>query len=172
MELSAPFVWFNGSTLSASVNFEHVRIGVIAVCFMLFPLSEGLAQSPSATSLCNMPSARGSAMYNQYCGGGYAAPRPYYAAPQPYVPPPPSPAEIAAQREHQLQARAVELNNKAVEAEKSDNWDLAVSLYEEAARMYPSDPTIAENSRKRARNLIIGGRNKSPLAIFNKPSKT
>lgn len=86
MELSAPFVWFNGSTLSASVNFEHVRIGVIAVCFMLFPLSEGLAQSPSATSLCNMPSARGSAMYNQYCGGGYAAPRPYYAAPQPYVP--------------------------------------------------------------------------------------
>jgi tetratricopeptide (TPR) repeat protein len=96
-----------------------VHIGAVSLCLGLFPLSEALACSWDLNGVGYPPSCG-------YRGGGGGV----RAAPAPYIPPPPSPAEIAAR-----QANAI--NENGLRTEKAGNLALAISLYEQALRISP-----------------------------------
>src|SRR5579872_99822 len=130
--------------LSKPRSVKDIRLGILLLGFTQLLSSQGFSQTPSATSLCNMPSARGSAMYNQYCGGGGGG---GYIAP----PPQPSPADIAAEQSTQL-------NNKAVALEKPGaNWPAIVRLLEKALQINPNNGVAAQNLAH-ARGVVLNGR--------------
>jgi hypothetical protein len=113
----------------------------------LFPASNVLACSWDLNGV-GYPASCG---YRPPGGGGGR-----YVAPAPYVPPPPSPAQIAAQRAHAV-------NEAGVKAEKAGNLDLALSLYEQAVQLNPGDPVLANNLRH-ARAKVV---NNQGLQAFN-----
>src|SRR5262245_60374118 len=74
------------------------------------------------------------------CGGGNVAP-------QPYVAPQPSAAQIAAQR-------ATALGIQGNKAYADHRWPEAISLYEQALRLNPSDQGIVENLNHVRGNIL------------------
>lgn len=110
-----------------------VTVGVVVLCLGLFSMSQAQAncQPYWTEAYKRLQGCLGG-------GGGYQAPA--------YVPPPPSPAQIAAQQAHAI-------NENAIRAEKAGNLPLAISLYEQAMRLSPSAATANYLGHARAQLL-------------------
>ena len=113
---------------------RSIYFSSIAVCFALFPLL--FPSTASAFDSRLSPWAGRCAQGG--CGGGGGGG---------YVAPAPSPAEIAA-------AQASAVNNDGLNAENEGNWTLAASLYEQALRINPDDPVIANNLKMARAHLL------------------
>lgn len=114
---------------------RNIYFGSIAVCSVLFPLA-----FPSAASAFDQRLSPWVGRCAQGgCGGGGGGGG--------YVAPPPSPAEIAA-------AQASAVNNDGLNAENAGNWTLAASLFEQALRINPNDPVIANNLNMARAHLL------------------
>jgi tetratricopeptide (TPR) repeat protein len=118
---------FNEPTSSAPINFGNLRLGAVTVCLVVFSISGTWAQSPPS-------SCAGYSWCNNGAGRTYIAPQ------QPYVAPPPQPSAADIARE-----QAVQLNDRAVALEKTRNWPLVISLFEQALRLNPNNTTAARN---------------------------
>ena len=101
--------------------------------------------TPTSRSLCDEPRARGSAIYNKYCGGGGAR--------QSYVPQGPSPEELRRrqeeqrqelqrQREAERQRNAEAADQKGLEAAGRGDWREAANQFIEALRFAPESSEI------------------------------
>src|SRR5580704_14306528 len=119
MKLSRPVALFDALTSNAPANLGNVRISLTIVCFVLFPVSQGLACSWDLNGV-GYPAECG---YRGRGGGG--------GAPQPYVP-------SAAKRSD-------DINTAGVQASNAGNWALAASLFEQALQINPSSTVAAIN---------------------------
>ena len=118
---------------------KSLYLGGVILGLGMFPISESLACTWDLNGV-GYPASCG---YRGGGGGGGGG----YVAPAPYIPPPPSPAEIAAR-----QARPI--NDNGIRAEKAGNYDLAVTLFEQAVRLSPNDAVLVNNLRH-ARAQVI-----------------
>ena len=98
--------------------------------------------TPNATSICDMPQARGTAIYNKYCVSQAAAPVG------------PSPEELRKRREAKDTQEAVDdAEDKGEEFYKKSDWANAAKSFQEALDYDPDDTVASANLQKAQANL-------------------
>jgi hypothetical protein len=61
-------------TISRTGLRKVIAIACVSSIVLLLSVPSGFVQPvPSSTSICDMPSQRGTAMYNKYCGSGVSS---------------------------------------------------------------------------------------------------
>jgi tetratricopeptide (TPR) repeat protein len=143
------------SSRPASVRYEAARPWfalpplLVLLTMTCFPAAARAGiPTPTSQSLCDTPSARGSAIYNKYCGGGGSR--------QSYVPQGPSPEELSRrqeeqrrqlqrQREAERRQNAEAADQKGLQAAARGDWREAMNRFIEALQFAPESSEIKEH---------------------------